>query len=123
MVNVKDIERMKKDILNTLSFDLDRMSGELTAATHDLVIETVARKVGGVVAKIERSVEQGMSEAANDVRVRIDQAITERFAMIANEVRLRLRKLESKAAQQQGKKSKYDPILDHKMPPMIGNEM
>ena len=38
MVNVKDIERMKKDILNALTIDLDRISQELTASTHDIVI-------------------------------------------------------------------------------------
>ena len=37
MVNVKDIERMKKDILNALTFDLNRISHELSQSTHDIV--------------------------------------------------------------------------------------
>ena len=121
MVNVKDIERMKKDILNTLAVDLDRISEELTGSTHDMVIEAVERKMNGIVAKLERGVAQGLAEIAIDMRQRIDSSITERFALIAGEVRLRLRKLESKAGQ--GRKSKYDPILDHKMPQLLGNEM
>ena len=32
------LERMKKDILNALTVDLDRISQELTASTHDIVI-------------------------------------------------------------------------------------
>ena len=73
----------------------------------------------GVVAKLERGVAQGLADIATDLRQRIDSSITERFALIAGEVRLRLRKLESKG----NKKTKYDPILDHKMPQLVGNEM
>lgn len=38
MVSTRDIERMKKDILNVLTDDLDRISHDLTSSTHNIVI-------------------------------------------------------------------------------------
>lgn len=114
MVNVKDIERMKKDILSSLTGDLDRISEELTASTHDIVIQAVEKRLSGVVERLERGVADGLNEIAVDMRQRIDSSITERFALIAGEVRLRLRKLESKGGSNKSKL--YDPIVDIKKP-------
>lgn len=72
MVNVKDIERMKKDILSSLTVDLDRISEELTASTHDIVIQAVEKRLSGVVERLERSVADGLNEIAVDMRQRID---------------------------------------------------
>lgn len=114
MVNVKDIERMKKDILSSLTVDLDRISEELTASTHDIVIQAVEKRLSGVVERLERGVADGLNEIAVDMRQRIDSSITERFALIAGEVRLRLRKLESKGGSNKSKL--YDPLVDIKKP-------
>lgn len=114
MVNVKDIERMKKDILSSLTGDLDRISEELTASTHDIVIQAVEKRLSGVVERLERGVADGLNEIAVDMRQRIDSSITERFALIAGEVRLRLRKLESKGGSNKSKL--YDPVVDIKKP-------
>lgn len=56
----RDMERIKKDIFNALSFDLDRMSADLTAQTHEAVVAAVERRIGGVIARLERGVTAGL---------------------------------------------------------------
>ena len=68
----KDVEKLKKDLFNSLSVDLDRMSQELSTHTHDMVIQAVENRMSGVVNRLERGVAMGLAEIAGDLRYRVD---------------------------------------------------
>jgi hypothetical protein len=78
--------------------DLERLSIELSEQTHEMVIQAVERRMGGVIGRLERGVAAGLAQIATDMRARVDSHITEKFALVAGEVRIKLRKLEQKAA-------------------------
>lgn len=119
------MERIKKELLNALTVDMDRLTAELSHFTHEQVKEAVEKRLSGVVSRLERGVASGLAVIATEVKGKIDKQVQERFALIASEVRLRLRKLESKVSQEKmgGKRNTYDPNINTKMPPIIGDEM
>ena len=124
-VSVRDMERVKKELLSLLAQDLDHLSHSLTQTTHELVRAAVDLKLSGVVSRLERGVAGGLAVIAQDVKERIDKEVRERYARIAGETRLRLRKLETRAGLlKDGKKVMYDPLMSVKMPVSgMGEEM
>lgn len=118
------MERIKKELLNALTGDMDRLTAELSHFTHEQVKEAVDKRLSGVVSRLERGVASGLAVIATEVKGKIDKQVQERFALIASEVRVRLRKLESKVTQEKhGIRNIYDPNINTKMPPILGDEM
>lgn len=114
------MEKLKKELLYALSGDLERISEELTAHTHDIVLQSVERRMNGVIDRLEEAIAGGLAEIAGDVKTKIDNQITERFALIAGEVRMRLRKLDARAG---GPKKGFNPAATLIKPPFTGTEM
>jgi len=121
-VSVRDMERIKRELLTSLGHDLDALSHTLTQTTHDLVRTAVSQRLSGVVSRLERGVASGLAVIAEDVKARIDKEVRERYARIAGEVRVRIRRLEAKAGGE-GKMARYDPVVNTKMPALLGDEM
>ena len=121
-VSVKDMERVKRELLTSIGHDLECLSRGLSETTHELVRAAVSQRLSGVVARLERGIASGLAVIAQDVKQRIDKEVKERYARIAGEVRVRIRRLETKAAGE-GKLTRYDPVMTTKMPALLGDEM
>lgn len=66
------MEKLKKELLYALSGDLERISEELTAHTHDIVLQSVERRMNGVIDRLEEAIAGGLAEIAGDVKTKID---------------------------------------------------
>ncbi len=63
-VSVRDMERIKKELLTALSSDLSNLSHSLTQTTHELVRQHVDLKLSQVVGRLERGVASGLAMIA-----------------------------------------------------------
>lgn len=63
-VSVKDMERVKKELLTALGSDLALLSQTLTQTTHDLVRQAVDQRLSVVIARLERGVAGGLAVIA-----------------------------------------------------------
>jgi len=63
-VSVRDMERIKRELLSALASDLTTLSHSLTQTTHDLVRQAVDQRLSGVVSRLERGVARGLAVIA-----------------------------------------------------------
>lgn len=125
----RDIERIKKELFGALTYDLERVSSEMSQESHDYVVASVEKRMAGVVERLERGVAAGLAQIASDLKARVESLITERFALLAGEARLKLRKLEAKAQKAEETritrtpKLKFDPAMTMPQPPYSGEEL